>query len=59
MATDVYRAPEMRHRVGERHFSIWDGVWGSCHANATLEGPGPGLRDGGVSCSLPPKPQHD
>jgi len=26
MATDVYRAPEMRHRVGERHFSIWDGV---------------------------------
>lgn len=49
----------MRHRVGERHFSIWDGVWGSCHANATLEGPGPMLRDGGVSCSLSPKPQHD
>lgn len=26
MATDVYRAPELRHRVEERHFSLWDGV---------------------------------
>lgn len=57
MATDVYRAPEMRHRAGERHFSSWDGVWGSCPADAPLEGLGPGLRDGGVSCSLCPKPQ--
>lgn len=57
MATDVYRAPEMRHRVGERHFSIWDGVPGSCHPPAPREGQGPGLWDGGVSCSLSPKPQ--
>ena len=56
MATDVYRAPEMRHRVGERHFGIWDGVWGSCHANATLEGPGPGLRDGGCPAPCPLSP---
>lgn len=49
----------MRHRVGERHFSIWDGVRGSCHANAPLERPGPGLRDRGMCpapCLLSPSP---
>lgn len=29
MATDVYRAPEMRHRVGEKHHSIWEGSGGA------------------------------
>lgn len=56
MATDVYRAPEMRHRVGERHFSIWDGVPGSCHPPAPREGQGPGLRDGGCPAPCPLSP---
>lgn len=56
MATDVYRAPELRHRVGERHFSILDGV----RAAATLTSHWKGRDQGcgtGLSCSLSPKPQ--
>lgn len=56
MATDVYRAPEMRHGAGERRFSIWDGGRGSCPAGAHWEGRDQAL--GWWDCPAPcPEPQ--
>lgn len=52
MATDVYRAPELRHRVGERHFSLWDGVrqLPRCHPAGRT-----GTRAAGRAVLLPPQ----
>lgn len=63
MATDVYRAPEMRHRAGERHHSIWEGsggagmpLWKGWDGGAGREGScplSPSLAEGpwAVSCT--------
>lgn len=54
MATDVYRAPEMRHGAGERHHSIWEGSGGAeCHSGRA--GVGAAGR-GGVLLPLPKTP---
>lgn len=54
MATDVYRAPEMRHRVGERHHSIWEGSGGA--GMLPWKGCNGGCRTGAVSLPVPSAP---
>ena len=55
MATDVYRAPEMRHRVGERHFSIWDGVGAAAMLCPRWKGSAQDPETAELCCSLSPR----